>query len=173
MEAVFYPSIFNDVLAPATQGPSSSNTAGVYRLGRLGRALLRGTPLRLTVEMSRKGGFADTFFPMDSDKACLAGVLGRDLIGEDLGAVYEAAAAAGLAYEFFFTDRVDPIPTEMGVFTLASERETVTFTGITLGGGEILIREPKPRREDFNLTPAFLEYKRRILELIGKGGMEL
>lgn len=141
MEAVFYPSVFNDVLAPATQGPSSSNTAGVYRLGRLGRALLRGTPLRLTVEMSRKGGFADTFFPMDSDKACLAGVLGRDLIGEDLGAVYEAAAAAGLAYEFFFTDRIDPIPTEMGVFTLTSERETVTFTGITLGGGEILIRE--------------------------------
>lgn len=39
--------------------------------------------------------------------------------------------------------------------------------------GEILIREPKPRREDFNLTPAFLEYKRRILELIGQGGMEL
>ena len=39
--------------------------------------------------------------------------------------------------------------------------------------GEILIREPKPRREDFNLTPAFLEYKRRILELIGNGGMEL
>lgn len=29
---------------------------------------------------------------------------------------------------------------------------------------EIVIREPKPRREDFNLTKAFLEYKRRILE---------
>ena len=39
--------------------------------------------------------------------------------------------------------------------------------------GEIIIREPKPRREDFNLTPAFLEYKRRILELIGQGEMEL
>ncbi len=29
--------------------------------------------------------------------------------------------------------------------------------------GEIIIKEPKPRREDFNLTPEFLEYKRRIL----------
>jgi len=29
--------------------------------------------------------------------------------------------------------------------------------------GEIRIQEPKPRREDFNLTPEFLEYKRRIL----------
>ena len=35
--------------------------------------------------------------------------------------------------------------------------------------GEIVIREPKPRRDDFNLTPAFLEYKRQILSFINKG----
>ena len=35
--------------------------------------------------------------------------------------------------------------------------------------GEIVIKEPKPRREDFNLTSEFLEYKRKILEIIGKG----
>lgn len=29
--------------------------------------------------------------------------------------------------------------------------------------GEIVIREPKPRRKDFNLTDEFLEYKREIL----------
>ena len=29
---------------------------------------------------------------------------------------------------------------------------------------EIVIREPKPRRKDFNLTEAFLAYKRQILE---------
>ncbi len=29
--------------------------------------------------------------------------------------------------------------------------------------GEIIIREPKPRKDDFNLTAEFLEYKRRIL----------
>ena len=29
---------------------------------------------------------------------------------------------------------------------------------------EIVIREPKPRRKDFNLTEEFLEYKRQILE---------
>ena len=32
--------------------------------------------------------------------------------------------------------------------------------------GEIIIQESKPRREDFNLTAEFLEYKRRILEII-------
>lgn len=33
--------------------------------------------------------------------------------------------------------------------------------------GEIKICQPKPRREDFNLTPEFLEYKRQILEELG------
>ena len=32
--------------------------------------------------------------------------------------------------------------------------------------GEIVIHEPKPRRSDFNLTPEFLAYKRRILSLL-------
>ena len=32
--------------------------------------------------------------------------------------------------------------------------------------GEIVIREPKPRDPEFNLTPEFLEYKRRILSLL-------
>ena len=34
--------------------------------------------------------------------------------------------------------------------------------------GEIKICQPKPRREDFNLTPEFLEYKRQILEELGQ-----
>ncbi len=31
---------------------------------------------------------------------------------------------------------------------------------------EIIIKEPKPRREDFNLTAEFMEYKRKILSLL-------
>ena len=35
--------------------------------------------------------------------------------------------------------------------------------------GEIVIREPRPRRADFNLTPAFLDYKRQILAMLDQG----
>lgn len=34
--------------------------------------------------------------------------------------------------------------------------------------GEIVIREPRPRRADFNLTPEFLAYKRRILAVLNR-----
>ena len=32
--------------------------------------------------------------------------------------------------------------------------------------GEIIIKEPKPRKDDFNLTAEFLEYKRKTLSLL-------
>ena len=37
-----YPSIFNDCLSPVSPGPSSSNTAGPYRLGSMAVDLLAG-----------------------------------------------------------------------------------------------------------------------------------
>lgn len=138
---MFYPSIFNDVLAPVTQGPSSSNTVGPHRIGTIARAILDGRPEYLKIEMSSGGGFRDTFYSMDSDKAFLAGVLGKDLIKFDLGAVYRAAEEEGLKYEFVFSDRIAKQPTEMGELTLKSSEETIVLTGITLGGGEILIRD--------------------------------
>ena len=33
-------SIFNDVLGPVMRGPSSSHTAGAYRIGTIARSLL-------------------------------------------------------------------------------------------------------------------------------------
>ena len=33
---------------------------------------------------------------------------------------------------------------------------------------EIVIREPKPRAKDFNVTEAFMSYKREIIEHLGK-----
>ena len=55
--------------------------------------------------------------------------------------IYDVAKERGLEYDFFFTDRIEKIPTEMGEFTVKSEKETIVLTGITMGGGEILIRD--------------------------------
>ena len=136
-----YASIFNDVLAPVTQGPSSSNTVGPFRIGTLARAILKGEPSELRVRMSTKGGYAATFYNMESDKGFLTGVLGRDLISDDLGEVYDEAARRGLKYEFVFVDEMPAIPTELAEIRLSSDQETIELRGISLGGGEILIDE--------------------------------
>lgn len=140
--ANFYPSIFNDVLSPVTQGPSSSNTVGPYRIGKLARNMVHGKIIYVEFEMSEKGGFKDTFFSMDSDKGLLSGLLGKDIINDDLNEIYKIAEQEGLKYNFSFSDRIPRIPSEVGELRIVSDlNEKLTLTGISLGGGEILITE--------------------------------
>ena len=167
-EKKFFPSIFNDVLAPSTQGPSSSNTVGPYRIGRIARGMIDGKPEYIKFEMSRKGGFYDTFFSMQSDKGLLSGILGQDLIRDDLSKVYDLACEEGLDYEFEFADRIEKIPTEMGELTIRSDKETLVLTGISLGGGEILIRDVNGEtvnlqgREEMDFVPKGCKNPRRL-----------
>lgn len=141
MNRTHYASIFNDVLAPVTQGPSSSNTVGPFRIGTIARALLKGEPKKIKVKMSENGGYFATFYNMESDKGFLSGILGRDLIKDDLSLVYEEAEKAGLAYEFKFRDDVPAIPSELAVVTVTSDLEEINLRAASLGGGEILINE--------------------------------
>ncbi|MBO5994239.1 MAG: L-serine ammonia-lyase, iron-sulfur-dependent, subunit alpha [Firmicutes bacterium] len=136
-----YASIFNDVLAPVTQGPSSSNTVGPFRIATIARELLKGEPRKIKVKMSTGGGYFATFYNMESDKGFLSGILGRDLIKDDLSAVYEEAEKAGLEYEFKFRDDVPTFPTELAVVTVYSDQEELNMRCVSLGGGEILINE--------------------------------
>jgi len=141
MKSIHYASIFNDVLAPVTQGPSSSNTVGPFRIGTIARAILKGEPRKIKVKMSVNGGYFATFYNMESDKGFLSGILGRDLIKDDLSTVYEDAEKAGLEYEFKFTEDVPALPSELAVVTVYSDQEEINMRAASLGGGEILINE--------------------------------
>ena len=137
-----YPSIFNDCLSPVTPGPSSSNTAGPYRLGAMASDLLLGKPVRLHGEMSKGGGFFATFYGMHSDKAFLLGVLKKDIRTYNLDNIYADADANGLSYAYEFTDNVPDRPSESAWLTLSSETgDTVFVKTASLGGGEIYIDE--------------------------------
>lgn len=135
----YYPTIFNDVLSPITPGPSSSNTIAPFRIGLLGRDLLGGKPVNLSIEMSEAGGFFSSFYSMQSDKAFLGGFLGKDPLEFDLETAYDTAEASGLSFQFAFSDRIAPLPREMAEITLSSTDETIVFTAVSAGGGEIEI----------------------------------
>lgn len=101
-----YPSIFNDVLSPVTPGPSSSNTCGPFRIGKLLRQLLGGTPVRMKIEMAEKGGYSQTFYGMHSDKAFIGGILGKDLHSYQFNRAYDDAQKEGMTVEVEFNDSV-------------------------------------------------------------------
>ena len=60
---------------------------------------------------------------------------------------------------FFITHDIDEaILLSDRIYLLSGKTGSIT--------DEIVIREPKPRRQDFNLTDEFLQYKRVILRKI-------
>ncbi|MBE6990012.1 MAG: hypothetical protein E7426_04620 [Ruminococcaceae bacterium] len=135
-----YPSIFNDCLSPVSPGPSSSNTAGPYRLGAMASDLLAGKPAHLYGEMSRGGGYFATFYGMHSDKAFLVGLMKKNIRTYDFDQTYADAAASGLTYTYEFTDNVPIRPSESAWLTLTSDTGDKIFVKTaSLGGGEIYI----------------------------------
>lgn len=134
-----HPSIFNDVLSPVTPGPSSSNTCGPYRIACLCRQLLGEPAHSLTIHMAKSGGYADTFFSMQSDLASIAGLLGKDLLAYDLTNAYADAKAEGLDLSFQFTDTLPEKPSELAELVITGSARSITVIGVSLGGGEIEI----------------------------------
>ena len=116
-----YPSIFNDCLSPVSPGPSSSNTAGPYRLGSMAVDLLEGKPSYLYIEMAKEGGYFATFYGMHSDKAFLAGILKKDIRTYDFDQIYTDAESNDFSYTFEFTDSVPAKPSESAWLTLRSD----------------------------------------------------
>ncbi len=137
-----YPSIFNDCLSPVSPGPSSSNTAGPYRLGSMAVDLLEGKPSHLYIEMAKEGGYFATFYGMHSDKAFLAGILKKDIRTYDFDQIYTDAESNDFSYTFEFTDSVPVKPSESAWLTLRSDNGDKIFVKTaSLGGGEIIISE--------------------------------
>ncbi|MCC2864435.1 L-serine ammonia-lyase, iron-sulfur-dependent, subunit alpha [Anaerovorax odorimutans] len=134
-----YPSIFNDVLSPVTPGPSSSNTCGPFRIGKLLRQLLGGTPAGMKIEMAEKGGYSQTFYGMHSDKAFIGGILGKDLHSYQFNRAYDDAQKEGMTVEVEFNDSVSSIPTELSIITIENSRRRLCISAASLGGGEIFI----------------------------------
>ena len=113
-----YPSIFNECLSPVSPGPSSSNTAGPYRLGSMADDLLEGKASHLYIEMAKEGGYFATFYGMHSDKAFLAGILKKNIRTYDFDQIYTDAESNDFSYTFEFTDSVPAKPSESAWLTL-------------------------------------------------------
>ena len=135
------PSIFNDVLSPITPGPSSSNTAGVHRILFTLSELLGCAAESLVMEMRDDGGFADTFFGMQSDLAATAGAMGIALDARALSGIGQKADARSLTRRFFFSPDIPRDPSECARITLSGGGRSISAFASSLGGGAFLLSE--------------------------------
>lgn len=131
-----YSSIFNEALAPVTPGPSSSNTAGPFRIARTCLELFGKPVAKAAIEMSSGGAFTFTYFGMRSDLAFIGGLLGREPDHPRFLYAYEDAKDAGLEISYRFLDELPSDPSEYVRLVLSSsDGRTMTFTGASVGGG--------------------------------------
>ncbi|WP_337844207.1 L-serine ammonia-lyase, iron-sulfur-dependent subunit beta [Thermus sp.] len=125
-----------DMIGPVMVGPSSSHTAGACRLALLARHLLGERPRR--VEFGLHGSFAKTGAGHGTHLALVAGVLGLTPDDERLKESFALAEREGLEVAFREVELGDVHPNTVRM-VLEGERERVTVTGSSLGGGLVRI----------------------------------
>lgn len=129
-----------DVIGPVMVGPSSSHTAGACRIGLVARALLATAPVR--ARLGLHGSFAATGSGHATDRALVAGIMGRHPDDAELKDSLHMAAEAGLAVECVEVDLgEDAHPNSVQIDIEADGGESHTLTAASPGGGSIDIRE--------------------------------
>jgi len=133
-------SILNDVIGPVMRGPSSSHTAGAYRIAKLTRDLLGGRPATLQCAFDPEGSYAPTYLPLGVDVAFAAGCLDWEMTDprykESLGALAEAGTA--LSFEVAALERSDH-PNAVRIRGARASQPTREVWARSTGGGIVQI----------------------------------
>ncbi|MDR2893581.1 MAG: L-serine ammonia-lyase, iron-sulfur-dependent, subunit alpha, partial [Deltaproteobacteria bacterium] len=133
-----------DSLGPVMTGPSSSHTAGVLRIGRMGRQFIGGDPE--AIELRFYGALAQTYKGHASDSAIVGGLIGLNEDSPDLRRAYELAAEKGIPVSIVPDPDSDKNPNTVDM-RLTKNGKSLKVVGISVGGGEIRMTE----LDDFSL----------------------
>lgn len=128
-----------DIIGPVMIGPSSSHTAGAVRIGRLARAISRGTPRKAKIWLH--GSFARTFRGHGTDLALVAGLLGLDTGDERIKTAFDLAREEGLEFAIEPADLGDVHPNTARLSVGTVEGVTTVVTGSSIGGGNVVVTE--------------------------------
>ncbi|MFA7116468.1 MAG: L-serine ammonia-lyase, iron-sulfur-dependent, subunit alpha [Bacteroidales bacterium] len=144
-------SIFNEVLGPIMRGPSSSHTAGAYRIGLIARKLFNRPISKVIVVFSTKGSLPTTYKSQGSEIGLITGLMGSTLESDNIQDIVSIAAQAGLKVETIVTDEACSHPNTYNLTLFSKDTESDTaetnpisqpsmkVVGISTGGGMVEI----------------------------------
>jgi len=135
-------SIFNDVLGPVMRGPSSSHTAGGYRIARLVRDLLGGEPVAVRCTFDPSGSYAPTYKALAVDLAMATGFLARPLEDERFNQSLLDARNLGIDIRFDIAplEKADH-PNAVKIEAVGRNLASVAVRAKSVGGGIVEITE--------------------------------
>ena len=127
-----------DSLGPIMTGPSSSHTAGVLRIGRMGRLFLGGDPER--IDLFFYGALAETYKGHMSDSAIVGGLLGMREDSPEIGEALSLAEQKNIPVLYHLEPLSKRNPNTVDML-LARRDQSLRVVGISVGGGEILMTD--------------------------------
>lgn len=135
-------SIFNDVLGPIMRGPSSSHTAGSYRIGRMARLLLGEKPVWVSLAFDPEGSYGRTYREQGANLGFAAGFLDWPITDRRFPQALEFASRSGISLEF----RVSPLekadhPNTVQIEMTGQSGRKLRLRARSTGGGLIVINE--------------------------------
>lgn len=133
-------SILNDVLGPVMRGPSSSHTAGAYRIATIACALFGERPATIHCAFDPDGSYAPTYRPLGVDLAFAAGVLGWEMTDARYETSLDAVKETGVDLRF----DVAPLehadhPNSVRIAMSGADDATMTLWAKSTGGGAICV----------------------------------
>jgi L-serine dehydratase len=131
------PSIFNDVLGPVMRGPSSSHTAGSFRIGSLLRDLVGPGLSAAAFEFHPEGSLASTYHTQGSDIGLATGLAGMDILDPRMQHSLRIASEMGIDVTFTVASYPADHPNTYKCTLRNSSGETFTATALSTGGGMI------------------------------------
>jgi L-serine dehydratase len=132
--------ILNDVLGPIMRGPSSSHTAGAYRIALLCSAILGSKPVKVHCYFDPDGSYAATYVPLGVDLAMAAALMGWEMTDPRYESSLLEVAASGVDLRFFMEklDHADH-PNAVRMDLEGPENVKVRVWARSIGGGVVEI----------------------------------
>ncbi len=133
-------SILNHVIGPVMRGPSSSHTAGPWRIGRMARELLGARPVLARFYFHPSSSLAVCYHDQGSDRAFIAGLLEIPLTSSDFECMLEHAPLLGLDARFELHPFPEADHPNSSLLILTGENgKEITLHSRSVGGGSFEI----------------------------------
>ncbi|KPK89423.1 hypothetical protein AMJ80_09805 [bacterium SM23_31] len=133
-------SIFNDVLGPVMRGPSSSHTAGSYRIGKIVRSLLGEEPSSVKFTFDPQGSYIKTYRQQGADIAFAAGIMELPITDDRFPQALELADIKGIKIEFTSAplEKADH-PNTVKIQMTSRSGKQLSAAAKSVGGGVVLV----------------------------------
>ncbi|MHA1730278.1 MAG: L-serine ammonia-lyase, iron-sulfur-dependent subunit beta [Promethearchaeota archaeon] len=142
-----YDSLF-DVVGHIMVGPSSSHTMGANRIGYFAQKIFGKQPKFAKIWLH--GSFAETYRGHGTDKAIIGGLLGFSPDDERLRLSFRLAKEQNLGFSFKKKDLGLNYHPNSVLLELFNDLDSLSITGSSIGGGNIIIKEIDGIEAGFN-----------------------